>query len=352
MNSEPRVSVIMAAYNAEKFLRQAVDSILAQTLADFELILVDDASTDGTRAILVSYSDPRIRALYNPSNLGQSATRNRALAAARGKYIAVLDADDIALPTRLEKQGEWLDSHPQVGLLGGYAVTIDDLGNERDCAPTDDTELKWRLLSGNPFIHSSVMIRKSVLDQSGGYSNEECIRRAFVEDYELLSRLNRLAPAAVLPEVLVKYRIHAEGASIRTAAEQKQRVEDVARRNIAWLTGYPVSDAAWEGLRRMNLNWAPLSAGEARAALELDEAKHVAFARRYLDCDSARARLRRYRLVWARRAFAQARRNPYLDDRCRSVMLRAAGKLLAGLVSVPRFSRRAGSSEKIAGTIL
>lgn len=267
----------------------------------------------------------------------------------------MLDADDIALPTRLEKQREWLDSHPQVGVLGGYAVTIDDLGNEHerwDCAPTDDTELKWRLLSGNPFIHSSVMMRKSVLDQSGGYSNEECIRRAFVEDYELLSRLNRLAPAAVLPEVLVKYRIHAEGASIRTAAEQKQRVEDVARRNIAWLTGYPVSDAAWEGLRRMNLNWAPFSAGEARAALELDEAKHVAFARRYLDSDFARARLRRYRLVWARRAFAQARRNPYLDDRCRSVMLRAAGKLLAGVVSVPRFSRRAGSSEKIAGTIL
>src|SRR5208337_1568211 len=191
MNSEPRVSVVMAAYNAEKYLRQAVDSILSQTLADFELIVVDDASIDATRAVLESYSDPRIRALYNPSNLGQCVSRNKALAAARGKYIAILDADDIALPTRLEKQAEWLDRHPEIGLLGSYAVTIDEQGKEHarwDYSPTDDAAIKWALLFTNVFIHSSVMMRKSVVNQTGGYSNEECIRRAFVEDYELLSR--------------------------------------------------------------------------------------------------------------------------------------------------------------------
>jgi len=302
-----------------------VDSILAQTLADFELIVVDDASTDGTRAVLDSYSDPRIRALYNASNLGQSVSRNKAIAAARGKYVAVLDADDIALPTRLEKQAEWLDSHAEVGLLGGYAITIDEQGNEHerwDYSPTADAAIKWELLFRNVLIHSSVMLRKSVLEQVGGYTNEESIRRAFVEDYELLSRVIRCVQAAVLPEVLVKYRVHSH-------PNQGERVDEVARRNVAWLTGYPVTDAAWEGLPGLKLNWVPLSAEQARQALALDEAKHEAFARRYLDPDSARQRLRRYRLFWARRAFAQARRNPYLDRRCRGVMLRAAARLLA-----------------------
>lgn len=337
--TKPYVSVIMAVYNAEKYLREAVDSILTQTLANFELIAVDDASTDGSRAVLESYSDSRLRVLHNPVNLGQSVSRNKALAAAHGKYIAILDADDIALSSRLEKQAAWLDRHPEVGLLGSYAVTIDEQGNERDrwdYSPTDDAAIKWALLFTNVFIHSSVMMRKSVVSQTGGYSNEECIRRAFVEDYELLSRLNRWAQAAVLPEVLVKYRIHPRSASIHTAAEQRRRVEDVARRNMAWLSGSPVSDVAWRGLTRLAPNspplrlapnWAPISAEEAREAFALNKAIQEAFGRRYLDIDCARQRRCRYNLVWARRAFAQARHNPYLDRRCRAVMLRAAAKL-------------------------
>ena len=331
MNSEPRVSVIMAAYNAEKYLREAVDSILSQTLADFELIVVDDASTDGTRAILASYSDPRIRVLHNPSNAGQSVSRNRALAAARGKYIAVLDADDLAVSTRLERQAEWLDSRPDFGLLAGCAVTIDEQGNEQERwgCPLLDLEIKWELMFRNVFFHSSVMMRKSTLDDAGAYSNEDCIRRAFVEDYELLSRVSRCTKAAVLPEVLAKYRVHSEGASVRTGAEQGKRADEVARRNMAWLIGAPVSDFAWESLVRLKLNWAPLSAEEARTALALNEAIHEAFARRYLQPESARRRLRDSRLFWARRAFAQARRNPYLDHRCRSLMLVNTAKLLA-----------------------
>ncbi len=331
MNLEPRVSVVMAAYNVEKYLSQAVDSILAQTLADFELIVVDDASTDGTRAVLESYSDSRIRALYNPSNLGQSVSRNKALAAAHGKYIAILDADDIALPTRLEKQAEWLDRHPEVGLLGSYGMTIDEQGNEctrSDYSPTDDADIKWGILFSSPLIHTSVMMQKSVLEQTGGYTDEESIRRAFVEDYELLSRVNRCTQAAVLPEVLVKYRWHFK-------AEQERRAQDVARRNVAWLIASPVSDMAWQGLARLAPNWAPLSAEEVREAFALNKAIHEAFARRYLDPDSARQRRRRWNLEWARRAFAQARRNPHLDHRCRIVLLGAAAELLAGACLPP-----------------
>ena len=315
----------MAAYNAEKYLREAVDSILSQTLADFELIVVDDASTDGTRAILASYSDPRIRVLHNPSNAGQSVSRNRALAAARGKYIAVLDADDLAVSTRLERQAEWLDQQGEVGLLGTYGMIVDEQGNEKalaDYSPLDDTEIKWRSLYSSPIIHVSAMMRRSVVEQAGGYTNEEAIRRAFVEDYEFMSRVNRYTRAAVLPEVLVKYRWH-------THAEQGKRADEVARRNMAWLIGSAVSDFAWESLVRLKLNWVPLSAEEARTALALNEAIHEAFARRYLQPESARRRLRDSRLFWARRAFAQARRNPYLDHRCRSLMLVNTAKLLA-----------------------
>lgn len=325
----PRVSVIMAVYNGEKYLREAVDSILAQTLTDFELIIVDDASIDGTRATLESYSDPRIRVLYNPSNIGQAVSRNAALAVARAKYIAVMDADDIALPVRLQRQAEWLDRHPGVGLLGTYVVAIDEMGRELRCErfPTSDADLKWALLFHNSFVHSSVMMRKSILDEAGGYSKEACMR--FVEDYELLSRANRCARAAILPDFLVKYRVHPQGESIRCAAEQSRRTEEVARRNVAWLLGSAVPDVGWAGLMRLAVNWAPLSAEEVNEALALKRRINEAFEGHILDAASARQHRRRDSLFWARRAFAQARRNPHLDRRCRALMLRTTAEFLA-----------------------
>src|SRR5258708_7569819 len=117
MNS-PLISVIMPVYNAAPFVREAVESILAQTLGDFELIMIDDASTDGSPEILARFTDPRCRLLTNANNLGAAETKNRGIAEARGEFLAFLDADDVATPQRLARQLEWLRAHPAVGLLG------------------------------------------------------------------------------------------------------------------------------------------------------------------------------------------------------------------------------------------
>jgi glycosyltransferase involved in cell wall biosynthesis len=125
----PRVTVVMAVYNAAQFLREAIASVLSQTYTDFELIVVDDASTDDSSAILRSYNDPRIRIIRHQTNLGASLSRNDALAAARGELIAIMDADDVCAPTRIERQVEFLQAHPAVGLVGcGIYDNIDASG--------------------------------------------------------------------------------------------------------------------------------------------------------------------------------------------------------------------------------
>jgi glycosyltransferase involved in cell wall biosynthesis len=341
----PLVSVITAVYNGERYLSEAVDSILGQTVADFEFIVVNDGSTDRTAQILGSYVDPRIRILHNQQNVGPAASRNRAIAGARAPYIAIQDADDVALPQRLEKQIFFLEKNPNVALVGSHAVTIDDQGNECGALvypPADDRGIKWDLLFRNPFIHSSVMLRRSVLNLTGPYTDDPEVCRAFVEDYELTSRINRVAQSANIQEPLEKYRLNPMGASSRTCSEQQRLADEVSKRNICWLLDLREMDPhAWRGLRGFSLNWAPLRAHEARAAFALNEAIHEAFASRYPAPDAAREHRRRCYLQWARRAFAHARRNPNLDPNCRAVMLIAAAKLLAaawhpGVLSLKR----------------
>ncbi len=114
----PRVSVLMPAYNAAGTIREAIDSALAQTLSDLEVVVVDDGSRDETAQIVASYADPRVRLLRNPKNLGMPATRQRGADAARGEYLAILDSDDRAHPTRFERQAAWLDAHPRCAVVG------------------------------------------------------------------------------------------------------------------------------------------------------------------------------------------------------------------------------------------
>ncbi len=125
----PKVTVLLPVYNGARFLRQAIDSVLSQTWKDFELLVVNDGSTDGTAAILESYSDPRIRILSNVQNIGLTLSLNKGLQSARGEYIARIDADDIALPIRLEKQVSYLDQHPEVGLVATGVKVIDERGH-------------------------------------------------------------------------------------------------------------------------------------------------------------------------------------------------------------------------------
>lgn len=130
-NRPPKVSVVMAVYNGQRFVREAIDSILSQTFSDFEFIIVDDASSDRTPRILDGYQDPRIILVHNPANSGPAISRNKAFGRARGDYVAIQDSDDISLPSRIEKQTKILDENPKAAFAYSAYVKIDQDGRER-----------------------------------------------------------------------------------------------------------------------------------------------------------------------------------------------------------------------------
>ena len=209
MCSAPAISVVMAVYNGERYLRQAIDSILTQTWTDFEFLIVNDGSTDQSRKIAASYGDARIRIIDNAENIGLTRSLNRALSLARGEFIARQDADDVAHQTRLEKQVQFLRKHPAVALLGGQAQTIDQYGHiqagGKTHMPHEAAAIRWRLLFNNAFVHTSVMFRRDpVWTTLGGY--DEAYPRT--QDFELWSRVAAQYEVGNLPDVVVDYRKH------------------------------------------------------------------------------------------------------------------------------------------------
>ena len=150
---DPKVTVLMPIYNGERYLGEAIDSILGQTLRDFELLIIDDGSTDGSRGIIESYSDSRINLVRNDCNLGLVATLNRGLELSRGDYIARMDCDDIALPTRLEKQVQYMDHNPEVGLCGTCYQWFDEKSTKTVLLAEDDGSIRLTLAFENAFGH-------------------------------------------------------------------------------------------------------------------------------------------------------------------------------------------------------
>ena len=208
MRDAPPVSVVMPVYNSAHVVADAVESILHQTFGDFEFIIVDDGSTDSTEEILREYAalDGRIK-LYNQENCGLIASLNRYCRVANGKYIARMDADDISLPARLEKQFRYLEAHSEVGVLGTW---IQDVDSNRTPiiewpVPADPVVVRWFLFFGNCIAHPSVMMRRELLDRLGYYRPSAI----HVEDYDLWIRAAEVTGLANLPEVLVQYRISA-----------------------------------------------------------------------------------------------------------------------------------------------
>lgn len=199
----PKVSVIMPAYNAEKYIAEAIDSILGQTFTDLEFIILNDCSADSTEKIILSYADDRIVYIKNEKNMGVAATLNRGIAIATGEYIARMDADDISLPERFEKQVAFLDSHPDVAVLGS-AVDMFGAQNQVVRYSESDGRLKVDLLFGSCFAHPSVMMRTEVIRSLGGYD------RAYegMEDYALWCRVAKNHQLATIQQVLLRYRIH------------------------------------------------------------------------------------------------------------------------------------------------
>ena len=204
----PRISVIMPAYNAARFIGKAVDGILAQTYGDFELIVVDDGSSDDTAAVLQGYDDERLRILVNETNQGIVYALNKGIGAARGEFIARQDADDFSMPNRFEKQIAYMQDNPQCALLGARGKTMDGDGRALN-TPSPRTKIRAitfdELLGRNCLApHGVIMMRKAALDDVGLYNPTF----TNAEDYELWMRISRKYAAAKLPDILYVSRVH------------------------------------------------------------------------------------------------------------------------------------------------
>lgn len=234
----PRVTVLMPVYNTAAYLREAVESILGQTFADFEFIAVDDGSTDGSVAVLEEYAaiDGRLRVIVNDRNHGIVYTLNRGLDAASGEFIARMDSDDIALPDRLERQIRVMVVDPSIAALGGAVSYIDerghDLGVVRASVPDED------LLFGTPLLHPTVVMRRSAL---GPLRYEERFRLA--EDYHLWLRLAKVGRLAALPETVLRYRLSPGASRVRSLRKMILRTLQVKVEGVRHL-GYRPSGAA------------------------------------------------------------------------------------------------------------
>ena len=200
----PAVSVLMSVRNGAPWVREAVDSVLGQTAADLELIVIDDGSVDATAALLDAVRDDRLRVEHRPA-AGLTRSLNRAMEVARAPLLARLDADDVALPERLARQRGFLDAHPDVGLCGTGAREVDAAGRAVAVVtpPADDRAIRRALIRGNPFVHSSVLMRRRVVDEVGGYD----ARLPVAQDYDLWMRMSRVTRLANLPEPLVVRRL-------------------------------------------------------------------------------------------------------------------------------------------------
>ncbi|MFH1822841.1 MAG: glycosyltransferase [Patescibacteria group bacterium] len=209
--NKPRITVLLPVYNGEKYIKEAMESILNQTFTNFEFLIIDDCSTDSSLKIIRSYKDPYIRIIHNETNKGLNKTLNIGLAAARGEYIARMDQDDISLPRRLEKQLAFLDTHSEIGVCGTGFGIIDQKGTLKNEThfPNRPLLLSWKLHFFCPLAHPTVMMRTSLVKEIGGYNT----KARFYEDYDLWIRLNSITKLTNLDDILFLLRKHEENTS-------------------------------------------------------------------------------------------------------------------------------------------
>ena len=204
IESSPIVTVLMPVYNAEKYLAEAINSILNQTFTNYELLIINDGSTDKSEEIILKYSDKRIRYIKNDKNIRLVATLNKGIELAKGKYIARMDADDISFPTRLEKQITLLENNEDIGVCGSFLYVFgENIRNYIAKKPLTDIGIKSALLVQNPLGHPNVTIRKSILIKHHIRYDERFYR---MEDWGLWITLMNKCKYANIPEILLQYR--------------------------------------------------------------------------------------------------------------------------------------------------
>ncbi len=215
--STPLVSVAMVTRNVERFLPEAIESILNQTFNDLEFVIVDFGSTDSSKSIVAAYQlkDARIK-FHEIPTCTLSEARNASCFLAAGRYVAIMDADDIAVTDRLASQIEFMDQHPEVGLVGGATEWIDETGKvlRNQFYPSGDSEIREALLSNSPFCNPTVLIKRDVFAATGGFR-----KLAPAEDYDLFLRISERCEMANLPRVVLRYRIHPHQESQRNVKQ-------------------------------------------------------------------------------------------------------------------------------------
>ena len=201
----PKISVLMPLYNGESHITDAIDSILSQTFKDFELVIINDGSTDSSRALVKSYNDRRIHLIDNQENLGLSASLNLGLNESCGQYIARMDCDDISLPNRLEVQFNFMENNPEITTCGSWVKTIGHRSGQIWNYPMTPDEVKCQLLFECPLAHPTVIFRAKDIRDSHSYYDESY---QYSEDYEFWIRLSKQFSLANIGEILLLYRCH------------------------------------------------------------------------------------------------------------------------------------------------
>jgi len=221
--NNPLVSVIMPAYNCAAFVQEAVDSICGQSLTDWELIILDDKSTDDTLQVLRSIRDPRIRVVESERNEGQAHQMNKGIALATGQYVAIAHSDDINAPDRLQRQVALFESNAALGVVGSWIRYIGDRKGIEEY-PVGSDNCFVMMIDDSPFAHPTVMFRKSLLDSLGTIYRQDFVP---AEDYELWARLSTHTKFDNVPLPLVNYRVHASQISQRKQTELQHKIKTI-----------------------------------------------------------------------------------------------------------------------------
>jgi len=266
MKPNPLVTVLMAVYNGGEYLKQSIESVLSQTFRNFELLIINDSSTDNSMETIRSFNDPRITVHTNGMNMGQTRSLNIGIRLAKGKYVARMDADDMAYPLWLEKLAKSMKEHPENAAIGSAAVVIDSLGNVKEIRrmPSPISEVFFWIFYAPPINHVSVFLNKNMILKTGGYDEEFKI----TQDYELWSSLIRNNYQITnIQDILVAYRFHSS--SIGFGATKSRGLDEKSEtifRNIRSFTNLRISRDDAKRICKLFYHTASMDFGEFQSA--------------------------------------------------------------------------------------
>jgi len=263
----PLVTVLMPVYNGEDFLKQAIESILAQTFIDFEFLIINDGSTDGTARVISKFSDSRIKAINNDENLRLIRTLNKGLDLSKGKYIVRMDADDLSHPDRIRNQVEFMESNPEVGVSGTWNSIIGNRDSKMEY-PVDDFNIRYMALYQCPFTHPTVILRTSMLRSARLYFDPKYLH---AEDYEFWLRCADHCKFANIGERLLQYRSHDSSVSSANTRIQRDNSITVRHNFFKHHLNLDMSNTDLDLFRRLNYHHHDFTQSEIMALKEILE---------------------------------------------------------------------------------